>query len=562
MGNTKIIGAEYSISKIFCDDFSFEVPPYQRPYAWTVKQAGALLDDLLEALGNTDSNIDILNPYFLGSIVLIKGDEPLAQIIDGQQRLITLTILFAALRASLPEKYCKNFNSLIYQEGDIFRKIPDKFRLSIRGRDNNFFQRYIQKFEGFSKLDNLNSKDLTESQKCLKENALYFFDKLTNMSVDKKLQLIQFIVIRCYIVAVSTPDIDSAYKIFSVLNDRGLNLNNSDIFKADVIGKISSYHQRQYSDRWEEIEESLGRSEFDRLLSHIRSIRKKRNRSRSILEDLRDLLSTIEGEKFIDDILKPYSQAFYSIETQSYECEDESKARQINTLLRWLNKVKHSDWIPVAIVYFSDNRNKPHKLVPFFENLERLAVYLWAKELKDNQRIHRYSQLMEWVEESKDILETNSPLQLNKNEKKFLYDMFNGALYEKSRLCRYILSRLDQELSEGTAFYDYPNVTVEHVLPRNPGTKTNWKTWFSGKSQMEKYVNKIGNLVLLSKQKNKEARNYDFQEKKDRYFSGKTGISSFALTTQVLKETKWTPHIIDKRQKALVDILVDLWRLS
>ena len=561
MVSTKIYGGEYSISKIFSDDFSFEVPPYQRPYAWTVKQAGELLDDLLEALGNSDHNIDLLNPYFLGSIVLIKDSEPLSQIIDGQQRLTTLTILFAALRASLPKKYSKNFDSLIYQEGDEIRNTPDTYRLSVRGRDNDFFQRHIQKVDGFSKLSELNNRDLTDSQKCLKENALYFLSQLTQLPEEKQLQLAQFIVIRCYVVVVSTPDMDSAYKIFSVLNDRGLNLNNSDIFKADVIGKISSHYQRDYSDKWEDIEESLGRSEFDRLLSHIRSIRKKRNRTRSILEDLRAILAEIEGRDFIDDILSPYSQAFYSIENQSFASDDEEKARGINTLLRWLSKVNHSDWIPVAIIYFSGNRNKPQNLMPFFQDLERLAVYLWAQDLKDNQRIHRYSQVMEWIEEGKDVLESNSPLQLQQNEKGFLYEVLDGDLYDRSRLCRYVLSRVDQELSEGTAFYDYPNVTVEHILPRNPGSKTDWKTWFAGKNQMEKYVNRIGNLVLLSKQKNKEARNYSFQEKKDRYFSGKTGVSSFALTTQVLKESKWTPYIIDKRQKELVDILATLWRL-
>ena len=128
-------------------------------------------------------------------------------------------------------------------------------------------------------------------------------------------------------------------------------------------------------------------------------------------------------------------------------------------------------------------------------------------------------------------------------------------------MCRYVLSRVDQELSEGTAFYDYPSVTVEHVLPRNPAQRTDWQTWFAGRNQIERYVNKIGNLVLLSKQKNKEAKNYSFQEKKERYFSGRTGVSSFALTTQVLREPNWTPHIIDRRQRELIDILKKLWRL-
>jgi hypothetical protein len=226
-----------------------------------------------------------------------------------------------------------------------------------------------------------------------------------------------------------------------------------------------------------------------------------------------------------------------------------------------LGQVNHSDWIPPAIVYFSKNRNRPENLELFFEDLERLAVCLWAQDLRDNQRIHRYSQVIEWIEEGKDILDEVSPLQLSLSEKDDLYQAIDGDIYEQSRFCRYVLLRLDRELSEGSAYYDFPTVTVEHVLPRNPSAKSEWVTWFSGKTHMDKYVNKVGNLVLLSKQKNKEAKNYGFSEKKELYFSGKTGVSSFALTTQVLQEIKWTPHILEKRQNNLVRILKELWGL-
>ena len=143
---------------------------------------------------------------------------------------------------------------------------------------------------------------------------------------------------------------------------------------------------------------------------------------------MRAILAEIEGREFIDDILRPYSQAFYSIENQSFASEDEDNARKINTLLRWLSKVNHSDWIPVAIIYFSGNRNRSQNLVSFFEDLERLAVYLWAQDLKDNQRIHRYSQVMEWIEEGKDVLTSDSPLQLSQDEKDFFYKVMDGDL--------------------------------------------------------------------------------------------------------------------------------------
>ncbi len=93
MSTVKIQATEYSISKVFSNDFVFTIPLYQRPYAWTTEQAGELLEDLITALGDGNKTIDEINPYFLGSIVLIKGDKPDAQVVDGQQRLTTLTIL-------------------------------------------------------------------------------------------------------------------------------------------------------------------------------------------------------------------------------------------------------------------------------------------------------------------------------------------------------------------------------------------------------------------------------------------------------------------------------------
>jgi uncharacterized protein with ParB-like and HNH nuclease domain len=91
---SKISGHEAPVGKIFSDDFVFTIPSYQRPYSWEKEQAGELLDDLLQALGVVKVPIEELNPYFLGSIVLIKGDAPHSEVVDGQQRLTTLVILF------------------------------------------------------------------------------------------------------------------------------------------------------------------------------------------------------------------------------------------------------------------------------------------------------------------------------------------------------------------------------------------------------------------------------------------------------------------------------------
>ena len=92
MAGTKIQAGEHPIGDIFSDDYRFTIPRYQRPYTWTTEQAGEMFDDLLAASSNKLS-LEDTDPYFLGSIVLVKAEnDPQAEVVDGQQRLTTLTI--------------------------------------------------------------------------------------------------------------------------------------------------------------------------------------------------------------------------------------------------------------------------------------------------------------------------------------------------------------------------------------------------------------------------------------------------------------------------------------
>jgi uncharacterized protein with ParB-like and HNH nuclease domain len=103
----EIKGEQQTISEVFSERYAFEIPPYQRPSAWTTEHAGELLEDLLGFLGDNEP-VEELSPYFLCSIVLDKRERSEAQIVDGQQRLVTLTILLAVLRALVPEQYAES----------------------------------------------------------------------------------------------------------------------------------------------------------------------------------------------------------------------------------------------------------------------------------------------------------------------------------------------------------------------------------------------------------------------------------------------------------------------
>ena len=217
----KIHGAEFPIRKIFSNDFNFTIPLYQRPYSWTTEQACELLDDLTEFIGpDTTVSTDDLSPYFLGSIVLIKGEgNPNAEVVDGQQRLTTLNILMAALRYTIQETaFSAAMTKYLYEEGDPIEGNPNRYRLTLRERDAEFFRKHVQDADQIVTLKNLDAGQLTDSRRNIQANALLYLTRLEKLADNQRVRLAQFIVKNCLLVVVSTPDLDSAYRIFSILN--------------------------------------------------------------------------------------------------------------------------------------------------------------------------------------------------------------------------------------------------------------------------------------------------------------------------------------------------------
>ena len=138
----------------------------------------------------------ICHPIFLGSVVLIKGDDPDAQIVDGQQRLTTLTILLAVLRYLFPE-YAADLTPFLYERGSAIIGTPNRYRLLLRERDAQFFQEYIQDENGIERLKTLNSASLSDSQRNIQDNAMLFLDRLEKV-LNRQINLAQFIVNRCF----------------------------------------------------------------------------------------------------------------------------------------------------------------------------------------------------------------------------------------------------------------------------------------------------------------------------------------------------------------------------
>ncbi|WP_405767802.1 DUF262 domain-containing protein [Streptomyces sp. NBC_01538] len=209
----KLEAHEVPLYKVFSSDYDFRIPDYQRPYAWQEEQAVQLLTDLDEALDRGSEE-----PYFLGSVVLVKDmGTTVADVIDGQQRLTTLTILLSVLRdVTEDEELRAELDRMVVEPGRKVLGLATKPRLALRSRDAAFFKKYVQDRGAVSTLLALAENALkTDAQRAVQANARGLHRIVSVWSEDRRLALAQILSHRTFLVIVSTPDLDSAHRNLS-----------------------------------------------------------------------------------------------------------------------------------------------------------------------------------------------------------------------------------------------------------------------------------------------------------------------------------------------------------
>jgi len=552
---------EKQIADVFSDKYAFTIPPYQRPYAWEVQQVNELIEDLLDAM-NPKSHSQGL--YFLGSIVLVKTpNEPDSKVVDGQQRLTTLTILFSVLRDLTENMRTKiKRDEYVKQPADDDRKLPERLRLHLRQRDQPFFAKTVQTEDATKELPRL--EGLEGSQARIVENAGHLRKRLQEMGEEKRSNLISFILNHCYLVVVEVPTDTAARRIFTVLNARGMDLTATDILKADLLERAGEEKEQELSTRWENIELALDRKLFSDLFTHIRMIF-QREKPRSALEvgfpEFVPPFKQVSPDSFISDTLEPYADALELIEDNSKTAK--LFGEQTAALFRSLNRLDNKDWVPplmLRLKMYSDAEDDDD-IYTFVKKLERLAYYLFVTRADVNARMHRYSDVMESISPSAESKVKSTGLKLTKNEKFHLFDSLDGRIYLVTRIIKPLLLRLDMALSSGSARYDYPIISVEHVCPQTIEEGSEWDDWYEDRDEHDEWLHRLGNLVLLNRRKNSSARNWDLAVKKEKYFA-KDEVCPFVLTQQTLHVEEWTPEFLEERQYELIGHFAKTWNLT
>lgn len=551
----------------------FRIPEYQRPYVWGHDEIHDLLDDLAFAMKNKNDS-----EYFMGSFVYqSKAVNPVdgqlfdgSDLLDGQQRMTTLLLLFAVIRdLSKDEAAKEECQKCIYQKSNEYKNIPERTRLAfgIREEVQKFIETHVQTKEGTSKSGEL-GKLLSKSPDVSIRNMANAIVEIQEYFKKEKIEpelFLKFLLNNVIFIFVSTENMEDAFRLFTILNDRGVPLRNSDILKSINLGALEIESDKvKYAKLWEEAEGELGEN-FDRFLNHLRTILVKEKARLNLLQEFEDkIYNPKEKDKskknlkppllkkgkstfqFVERHLKNYQELFsgnnYDI-TKSYAFD--------NLLKVMLTGLPATDWIPPLLQYY--DKFNTEGIFSFLVALDNKFSADWISQYTPTYRIDSMNNINKAIASSDTIQEVFAT-ECFEIDSSSLWRVIESDIYGR-RFARYILLKLDYFYQHQAQRMHFETLSVEHMLPQNPKIDSHWVKDFTD-DQRKSMIHKLGNLVLITRNKNSSQGRLDYKEKKKKYFSN--NIDTCPNSLRVLNDYEtWTPDDFTENQSTVIKLLKD-----
>ncbi|ACB84396.1 DUF262 domain-containing protein [Natranaerobius thermophilus] len=583
MDNSNIKAGEIYVNDLLGEKYLFNIPDYQRPFSWEKENFEQLCEDIhsfiepvYEILKEKDHYQDGIEPYFIGSVILCNNEDSSASsgiydIIDGQQRLTSFTILMAVMRDLTENNDAEQaLQRYIYQKGNEFIGTRERIKLSVREREFDFYRNNILTVDATWELLEMATSGLTEPKIRMIEATKVFhnFFKDEDGQVDQEYLdvFIKYFLQKVVLVVVRTDSLSSAFRLFNVINARGLPLTNADLLKSENLRVIPSERREKYTEKWESIEEEFGSEDLEMLIRFIRSIKLKKKADRAVSEEFNRKVfpenPNLKGEHFIDYlelISDLYGRRILDGNLSSMDVRKNAYFYNLISIMK--NFLPFDDWM-TALIKFDETYQDEDKLYEFLIKYEKKIVVDWITRLSFTERLTRIYKVIELIEEFPNdpntILRHSLLNQDVSNQKDAFKDSLNDINFYKIgryQISKYVLLRLDMESRDNNSLREYmKNVSVEHILPRNP-RESYWLDRFSQNDRIE-WTNRLGNLVLLEGRKNSKASNKAFYNKVNEYFEKK---SDFHITNELQDYTDWTLDKLENRHKQLIDRALDIW---
>lgn len=552
MSSAKIDVVALTVDELLAPNSSaFQVPPFQRGYSWDSDEIGQFLNDVFSRI-EWDGAVSDTN-YFIGSIVLSKSAEGPQIILDGQQRLTTISLLLAALKAQfkihdpssagLLEKYL--------EVGRIGGKKSPKIQLQ-EGDDERLARLLAdpQSAESPDATKDFRKSRLANAMRIIRTEIISVLELCKRPPKEAIEKIVAQVLYSVEFVRIVAPNEAEAFKLFETLNDRGLPLSAADLIKNKIYSVAGKEYRKDVHEAWQDILDKVDRDQLVYFLRYFWIANEGPVRREQLYERFHQRLHPMRGSEVAAFCEKVRRFAGFYAQIHDPKPETCTWGPSVGESLQRLNNYRARGCRPALLVCAERFGRHFEKLVKACESITVRYSIIGQKNSGISEG--NYFQLAEKLRTESDVADiSQTVLECFRNvpdDQEFRETFAQVNIDNPTTVHRQLLTVLNELLSTGeTKLVGSNKVHIEHIFPQTPSEEALLESGVS-REDKDSLICRIGNLTLLSGRKNQEVSNSAYSQKKAVYAS-----SEIRLTQEILRISKkrWGEKEIDKRSKEL-----------
>lgn len=538
------------LEDLFSDSYHFRLPYFQRAYAWRTMEVGRLLSDLAEAASDAKRE-----GYFLGKLMLAHGPgDAETALVDGHQRVMSLTILFSVLR-DLETDAARQARLDLLVNG------PKTARLSPQQSLADFCAGFVQAPGATAEDPDDDRGELSETERNIVENRDHLRNMLTTAewSQDRRRQLADFATKKCVVVALSVPDEDLAWSYLRTEETTRLEFAPTDTAKWNILSIVSRGERAKCQLIWDTCEHLLGSDDLKALLGHVLLLRTRKRSEQPVEIDLaKSFKMQVPGqaEIFFESELLAKAKALAAVRQLAPASGRVSGLPlAIRDYVLLLTIINPHIWMPAAMLW-GDRVRDSAATTEFYRLLERL---IWMMRLSGDDHPKQKKHIIGLLGDiDRGLQPRDMPsFAIPQAMKDAALSNLRALTFDSKHYYTRVLRRISIALGQDPGPISEDAVTVEHLLPRGFQARSEWRRTFPTKKMVSTHAHRLGNLTYLSPDANQLAD--------DKGWAAKRPIlaaSEFVMTQQVARVEMWGQTAIAQRTEELIKILFSAWDLK
>jgi len=544
--------------KLMGNGLKYVIPKFQRDYSWESEQWDDLWQDIQLILENEE------NEHYMGYLVLQTTDNKKYTVIDGQQRLTTLSILILAILKRLNdfidsgvEIENNHLRIEIYRSNYIgtlntVTLISDN-KLRLNRNSDDYYRNYMVL------LRELPIRNTNSSEKQMRSCFEWFYKKIKIYATGKEIaNFLETIVDKLFFTVITVTDQINAFKVFETLNARGVQLSSADLLKNylfSVIDESSPHHTEieELEKLWSRIIGKLGNKKFEDYLRYYWNSKNKTVRKNQLFKAVKSNINTKKDTFTLIRDLESSSDIYMAIQDPGSELwKNEPEIIKALKELK-LFQIKQTNSLLMA-AYKNLNINSFKKLI------KSCAVisfrYNIIGGLNPNEQEDIYNKIANYISSNKsfNLEDFHTAYVLDSNfENDFITKQFKRTA-KNHKIVKYIYSKIERHIYSNDLNSESDNFTIEHILPES--ADESWGDF--NNEQINRSIYRLGNLALLESTLNKDAGVKPYHDKKEIF------AKSNCYSTRSISEdyNNWNESKISARQRELSKLAKSIWRIQ